>query len=69
MTEAHRQETWNHTAQILCMLNNVNASKRSQQKQPDAFHPMSRENTRIKPSPPLSKERQRKLLKKLFIKK
>lgn len=46
MADARRDEQWDHTSFLIAKLHNVNCAKRSDQKEPDHFHPFRQEEKR-----------------------
>jgi hypothetical protein len=66
MTEGKQRADWNHTAAVLAKLHNVNCAKKSDLKTPADFHPFEKAKERESKPVFVSKEKQRKILKRVF---
>ena len=62
MSDARRQDQWNHTAQVLAMLFNTHRDPKTRLMQPAEFHPFGRRET----EPPKTKDLS--LLRAVFVK-
>lgn len=49
MTHARRSEAWDHTAQVLAMLDNTRAFRKGASAKPQDYHPFARELRQARP--------------------
>ena len=61
MAEGHKQEAWNHTAELLAMLYNAHRDPKARSMRPAEFHPLAR-----KPKP-VAKTKDLSILKQVFV--
>lgn len=48
MAQSKQDDDWHHTAAIICIINNVNAVKKKDQREPGYFHPFTRKKPKRK---------------------